>query len=117
MGCYCRKHYHFMAPSCKLELARFSAWLKIHNGADCGKSFEYLPACNAAFPAKSKMAARGPSMADGVFGYSSQVLLNKFFDPSTPSMRKGCDGGKITEENGGKTGGGKKIMSFLDVVS
>ena len=23
-----------------------------------------------------------------------QLLLNKFFDPSTPSMRKGCDGGK-----------------------
>ena len=44
MGCYCRKHYYFMAPSCKLELARFSAWLKIHDGADCGKSFEYQPA-------------------------------------------------------------------------
>ena len=40
-------------------------------------------------------------MADGVwkgvypevFGLSKQLSLNKFFDPSTPSMRKGRDGG------------------------
>ena len=39
-------------------------------------------------------------MADGgwkgvypsVFGRSRQLSLNKFFDPSTPSMRKGRDG-------------------------
>ena len=39
-------------------------------------------------------------MADGVwkgvypkvFGRSRQISQNKFFDPSTPSMRKGCDG-------------------------
>ena len=33
-------------------------------------------------------------MADGVwkgFGRSKQLSLNKFFDPSTPSMRKGRD--------------------------
>ena len=29
-----------------------------------------------------------------VFGRSKQLSLNKFFDPSTPSMRKGRDGGK-----------------------
>ena len=29
-----------------------------------------------------------------VFGHSNQLSLNKFFDPSTPSMRKGCDGKK-----------------------
>ena len=54
-------------------------------------------------PAKSKMAARGQKMADGVWkgvkpkviGRSDQLLQNKFFDPSTPSMRKGRDG----EEN------------------
>ena len=33
-----------------------------------------------------------------VFGRSKQLLLNKFFDPSTPSMRKGRDGGKKTGE-------------------
>ena len=56
-------------------------------------------------------------MADGVckglnpsvFGRSKQLSLNKFFDPSTPSKRKGRDGGKI---RGGKSGkkkrGGKK---------
>ena len=53
-------------------------------------------------------------MADGVwkgvypyvFGRSRQLSLNKFFDPSTPSMRKGHDG----EKNGkhGKKPGGKK---------
>ena len=51
-------------------------------------------------------------MADGVwkgvyhcvFGRSCQPSLNKFFDPSTPSMRKACNGG---EKNGrGKRGVG-----------
>ena len=26
-----------MAPSCKIELARFSAWLRIQDGTECGK--------------------------------------------------------------------------------
>ena len=46
-------------------------------------------------------------MADGVWkgaypqvlGHSKQLLLNKFFDPSTPSMRKVDDGEKKEEEN------------------
>ena len=29
-----------------------------------------------------------------VFGRSNQLSLNKFFDPSTPFMRKGRNGGK-----------------------
>ena len=29
-----------MAPSCKLELARFSAWLRIQDGAECGNISE-----------------------------------------------------------------------------
>ena len=48
------------------------------------------------------MAARGPKMADGVwegvypyiFGHSKQLSINKFFDQSTPSMRKVDDGEK-----------------------
>ena len=40
-----------------------------------------------------------------VFGRSKQLSLNKFFDPSTPSMRKGRDGGK---KRGGKKNGKKK---------
>merc|ERR1711954_296698 len=42
-----------------------------------------------------------------VFGRSKQLLLNKFFDPSTPSMRKGRDEKKRekkrekTDENSG----------------
>ena len=53
-----------------------------------------LIACNAAPPAKSKMAdgiERGLSL---VFGHSRQVSLNKFFDLSAPSMRKIDDGEK-----------------------
>ena len=45
-------------------------------------------------------------MADGVwkgvypqiFGRSKQISQNKFFDPSTPSMRKGCDEEKNNEK-------------------
>ena len=36
-----------------------------------------------------------------VFGYSKQLALYKFFDPSTPSMRKGRNGEK---KRGKKTG-------------
>ena len=32
-----------------------------------------------------------------VFGCSKQLLQNKFFDPSTPFVRKGCDGEKKME--------------------
>ena len=44
-------------------------------------------------------------MADGVWHFES-LSLNKFFDPSTPSMRKGDDGEKKTgkknnDENSG----------------
>ena len=49
----------------------------------------------------------GPKMVDGVrksvnpqdFGRSKQLSLNKFFDPSTPSMRKGRNGEKKMEKN------------------
>ena len=55
-------------------------------------------------------------MADGVwkgvytyvFGHSKQLSLNKFFDPSTPSMRKGRDGG--TGKKKQKTKNGKKYQ-------
>ena len=48
------------------------------------------------------MAARGPQNGRGGlerclplgFWRSKQLLLNKFFDPSTPSKRKGLDGEK-----------------------
>ena len=50
----------------------------------------------------SKWTLGGPKMADRVlksvyplvFGLSRKLSLNKFFDPSTPSMRKGNSGGK-----------------------
>ena len=51
-------------------------------------------------------------MADGVWkgvqviGHSAQLSLNKFFDPSTPSMRKGDDGEK-------KNGGEKIMMKIV----
>ena len=47
------------------------------------------------------MATMGPKMADGMFfGAPHQISLNKFFDPSTPSMRKGRDGGEKREKRG-----------------
>ena len=53
------------------------------------------------------MAARGPQngrrgleMCPTLgFGRSRQLSLNRFFDPSTPSMRKGRDG-ELKMENG-----------------
>ena len=61
-----------------------------------------LTARKAAPPSYSKMATRGPKIANRVwksfypevFGHSHQLTLNKFFDPSTPSIRKGRDGGE-----------------------
>ena len=48
-----RKYYHFVAPSCKLELARFPAELSIQDGAECGNlnvcqkiCFSYLGKAN-----------------------------------------------------------------------
>ena len=46
-----------------------------------------------------KSQAGGPKMVDG---RSPQLPLNKFFDPSTTSMRKGCDGEKKRSGRGRK---------------
>ena len=40
-------------------------------------------------------------VATGVWKGVYQLSLNKFFDPSTPSMRKGCNGEEKTDENSG----------------
>ena len=37
-----RKYCHFVTPSRKLELARFSALLKIQDGAECGNKASLL---------------------------------------------------------------------------
>ena len=62
-----------------------------------------LSACYATQPAKLKM---GLERCVGLgFGHSRQLAQNKFFDPSTPSMRKGRDkgkNGKNREKNGKK---------------
>ena len=38
MGGSFRKYYLFVAPSCKLEHARFSAELRVQDGAECGSN-------------------------------------------------------------------------------
>ena len=38
-GCSYRKYSHSVAPSCKMELARFSSLLKIQDGAKCGNNY------------------------------------------------------------------------------
>ena len=43
-----------------------------------------------------------------VFGRSRQLSLNKFLDLSTPSMRKGHDGGEMGNKNGKQKKNGKK---------
>ena len=61
-------------------------------------------------------------MADGVWkgvhskviGRSDQLSLNKFFDPSTPSMRKGDEGEKKT---GKKKNGKKKGKIMMKIVA
>ena len=73
-------------------------------------------------PAKSKMAAKGPqngrqglqrSPTLGI-GHSEQLSLNRFFDPSTPSMKKGCNGEK--KWNGGANNGenSRPLTTMLD---
>ena len=62
-------------------------------------------------PAKSKMAARG------------QLSQNKFFDPSTPSMRKGCDGGEkklrdvLQEHEGTSLNYFKVYFNYIEQIS
>ena len=54
------------------------------------------------------MATTGPNLADRVgkgvylqvFGSSRQVLVNKFFDQRSCSVRKGCEGEEEEEKNG-----------------
>ena len=58
-------------------------------------------------------------MADGVwkgvypkvFGHFKQLSLNKFFDPSTPSMRKVDNGAK----NGGERKQGQKLWPLMSL--
>ena len=67
---------------------------------------------------KSKMAGRGPQNGQrglkrclhSDLGNSKQLSQNKFFDPSTPSMRKGGDG----EKTGGKK---KRLMKIVATTS
>ena len=64
------------------------------------------------------MATRGPQngrqkvVYSYVFGRSRQLSVNKFFDLSTPSMRKGDDGGKK-----GKKGKIKMFLVATNVVA
>ena len=68
------------------------------------------------------MAARGPQngrrgLERGVplgFGHSRQLSLNKVFDPSTPSMRKGCDGEVEVEEKNSEK---KQFTIVMPVIS
>merc|ERR1711954_186458 len=76
-------------------LISFEVFLTLHN--------KYQPSGAGGTrspPATPHRVPVGPKMADGVWkgvypwvlGRSRQLSLNKFFDPSTPSMRKVDDG-------------------------
>ena len=49
-----------------------------------------------------------------VFGRSKQLSLNKFFDPSTPSMKKGRDGEKKKKREKKKE---KRLMIIVATTS
>ena len=58
-----------------------------------------LTACNACKIINGHQANRvWKSVYSYVFGHSKQLSLNKFFDPSTPSMRKSHDGAKMKKK-------------------
>ena len=63
-----------------------------------------LTACNA---------ARMPQWGLALW-YSGQLLLNKFLEPSTPSMKKGHDGGKKQKKKRGKK---KRLMEIMATTS
>ena len=42
----------------------------------------------------TRWTQNGPWDLERLFGHSNQILLNKLFDSSTPSMRKVDNGGK-----------------------
>ena len=49
---------------------------------------------------KIQNGRQGAQKWKGVFVRSKQLSLNKFFDPSTPFIRKCCDGEKKGEKTG-----------------
>ena len=54
---------------------------------------------------------KGPFKNYVIFGHSKQLSLNKFFDPTTPSMRKGRDGGTGKKKRGEKKKRRMKIVA------
>ena len=62
-------------------------------------------------PLNPKWPPVNPKMADGVIGHFESLSLNKFFDPSTPSIRKGDNG--ETKKNGGE----KTFLVATNVVT
>ena len=64
----------------------------------------------------------GPKIAKGVWKgvyllvFGCSKLLNKFFDPNTPSMRKGRDGGGETGKKWGKNGDKKKKKNCIGAL-
>ena len=60
-------------------------------------------------PEKYKMPA------GKVFGCSKQLLLNKFFDPSTPSIRKGNSGERMKKTK--KMEEKKRLMRIVATAS
>ena len=66
---------------------------------------------NQKLPGDPKMANRvQKGVYPQVFGHSKNILLNKFIDPSIPSMRKGCNGGEKNRGGGGNWWGKKKRL-------
>ena len=63
-----RKYCHFVVPSCKLELARFSALLRIQDGAECGNSCIFL--LNPPVPCTNRLW----SLTQGILSRNSEKI-------------------------------------------
>ena len=66
-----------MAPSCKIELARFSARLKIQDGAECGNSDLQNETCEMQFPVFLVESLPLADSTSQLYGYSCFFFKTK----------------------------------------
>ena len=99
-----RKYFHFVAPSCKLRLARFSDYLRIQDGAECGnrrtifrKLFNTTKACPISqlyleaghSPTRSEVFRRRLLFLKDILNEKPTSLIYKFVCLQLEKPRKG----------------------------
>ena len=71
---------------------------------ECCKRWREVMKYQASGEGGTRSTLATPHQLQNPIGHSKQLSLNKFFYPSTPSMRKGRDGGKTRKKNRKKNG-------------